>query len=983
MKHHRMKTERNIRFSTIAVTLLMIAALIGCFAVSASAATAAVRVDVGTNLDFSESNVSLTGGVYSKEYDGTNAVTGIKVTNAALAGVSEADAGKVALEVTRAYFNAVNAGEASELVIELALTGEAAGSYTVNAIKLPAQIRPKTLVWSGVATATATYRQDNVYNLLKVENLPKLTDAAGNAITGLTVSTPDAYTVSTQASKVGTYREQIKVVCAAADGVTLSNYDIPPMPVDVTVAPLVLTVAGDNAENAYSFEYGSADANNISIFGYAANGDEYPLLVVYPANYGSVGTHTISVAPANENFTVQGVTTYTVTINPKVIKVAMDNALFVKNEGGIYSLTVKALEGEMPAEVLAAITYGYTLNGEAVAAVDAYGAYTVVATLPTSNYAFQDTNGESITTLTATLTLNRAYLAVGTESAPYLIYLTAENGVDVGLQATLTIPDPATLDRKAFRGFRLHKEYTLNVSNSVGTYTVLIPIDTSLYHENCAPFTAENLYMYDAATGTMVKVAESTGFKVSVADGYFKIEGVTGDASRTFVVAPDYRTPFWISAPGIALLILLVLALIVLMFFIGVYHRRVQSEVRRALAEQAEKEANAEVADDATETENAPEEAEGEEETVEEEQTEMPEVDVDEVIEQMTEKIVEDLKSAEEGSAAEESADADAVDAVVTETLAETAQEGENTANETDADESVEAFAEIAEDVAEDVEETAEEVEEPVADVATVVSASEASDTDAKDDDDESDEDGDDENEDDEDDERSASEQKKNKKSDSIERTSFGILPAKAFVDVNADPEAYQALLERERNGEIRIVTRYRKSFLSRMAKSQGSVQDYYSELKNALLSYKGVNCRSSWSFESFNRGRTHLAKMCAKTKTLYLYLALDPAELKGSKYGIEDVSAKKKYAKVPVLIKIKGERKFKYALELIEKLCTEKLALPKTKREAVDYRIPCHSDEELVKAGIMKKMVAGVPLTKEPTDTAAATEQTTETTEA
>ncbi len=184
------------------------------------------------------------------------------------------------------------------------------------------------------------------------------------------------------------------------------------------------------------------------------------------------------------------------------------------------------------------------------------------------------------------------------------------------------------------------------------------------------------------------------------------------------------------------------------------------------------------------------------------------------------------------------------------------------------------------------------------------------------------------------------------------------------FIDIQDDPEGYAALLEKEKKGEIQIAYRYRRSYQSRLAQSQGRVQDYYSILKNALLSYKGVKGRISWNYEAFNRGRVHVAKINVKTKTLFLYLALDPAELIDTKYGIVDVSSKKKYATVPVLMKIKGERKFKYALELIAKLCGENLELPKLETEEVDYRVPYQTTEELVAAGVIKKLVASIPVT-------------------
>ncbi len=197
------------------------------------------------------------------------------------------------------------------------------------------------------------------------------------------------------------------------------------------------------------------------------------------------------------------------------------------------------------------------------------------------------------------------------------------------------------------------------------------------------------------------------------------------------------------------------------------------------------------------------------------------------------------------------------------------------------------------------------------------------------------------------------------------EDESFGFSTAGLeFFDVMEKPEEYAALQEQEKEGLIQIVTRYRRSFMSRLVQSQGDVQAYYSEIKNKLLSYKGVKGRISWGNESFNKGRTYIAKVNAKSKTLYLYLALDPATLEEGAYNFEDMSGKKKYENVPVLIKIKGPRKLKYALELIDKICQENLALPEVKNfEPTDYTVPYWTTEELVKTGLVKKMVAGMPV--------------------
>ena len=186
------------------------------------------------------------------------------------------------------------------------------------------------------------------------------------------------------------------------------------------------------------------------------------------------------------------------------------------------------------------------------------------------------------------------------------------------------------------------------------------------------------------------------------------------------------------------------------------------------------------------------------------------------------------------------------------------------------------------------------------------------------------------------------------------------------YIDAKANPEAYAELLEREKRGEVTLVYRYRKSFLAKMALAEDTVKGYYNELKNALLAYKGVKCRTSWGYEAFNKGRTKLARMDVKTKSLYLYLAIDPQSLVDTKYNFKDMSAKKKYAATPVLMKIRGERKFKHALELIEKICGEELQLKRLETEPTDYRLPLMTQDEMVEAGYVKMMVGAIPVAPE-----------------
>ena len=204
---------------------------------------------------------------------------------------------------------------------------------------------------------------------------------------------------------------------------------------------------------------------------------------------------------------------------------------------------------------------------------------------------------------------------------------------------------------------------------------------------------------------------------------------------------------------------------------------------------------------------------------------------------------------------------------------------------------------------------------------------------------------------------------------DESEETDFSVGGNLEYIDVKDEPEAYAALLARAEAGEVRLVTRYRQSYESRLIQSKDPIQDYYSGIKNALFAYKGVKSRISWTNETFRQGRNHIAKIIVKTSSLYLYLALDPEQLAGTKYesAVTVLSGRKKFETVPVLIKIKGERKYKYALEMINMVCEGKLQLlPNKKYEQTDYKRPVQTMEELVEAGLVRKLVAGEPVTAE-----------------
>ena len=168
-----------------------------------------------------------------------------------------------------------------------------------------------------------------------------------------------------------------------------------------------------------------------------------------------------------------------------------------------------------------------------------------------------------------------------------------------------------------------------------------------------------------------------------------------------------------------------------------------------------------------------------------------------------------------------------------------------------------------------------------------------------------------------------------------------------------------------ERRGDIDgevVLVRFRTSFESRYIQS-GALQDYYTAIKNALLSYKGVKARTSWNYESFNKGRVQLAKLNIKGNALLVNLALDPALYNQSKYHFTDMSDKPKFEKTPMLMKVKSDRALKYVLELIAEMM-KTLEIPEGKPQNADYHMPYETTEALASRGLVKVILpAGMKL--------------------
>ncbi len=822
---------------------------------------------------------------------------------------------------------------------------------------------------------------------------------------------------------------------ALVDGADKGNYIVPLLPVKVSITPISLgaiewtnigyhVYGSDVKNNNGIFDYLEITAKapvldadgkptdqyiNLPVSFYDASTAEFiPLMQAFEegiygnVRVGAVGRSTYIVATQAPNglyqFTAESESTknQTVTIGRRIYEVGMLGAEYLtqvdlsdpdKVKPLSYQLLVIAENGDsIPADIFAKITYAYVndATGEIVSAngVSEAGTYTVIATLPSladgmyENYAF---NQE---TVSATLIVKKNYIVAGTADEPYQAIVVGENGIKPEVDVTVKVPD--SIDRKVIYGYHIHKDYVLQILNGAGQkFSIILPIASIMAEDpNCDPLRVEDLYIYDDA-GNMAPANEKYKVTLSENGAYYIIEGFDAETAVTFIIAPGYEAPFWVTAPGIALIILIVLLVLLLLFVAGLKLRQIErsdadnkvlvidtegdvppvvpvvipdkiEDPDAVIAESVDDLAEALLPDVAPAEEEIDMDVDASDAVAEaraEIDAEIEAVDLSadreaelaaatELTENRVEELADELR--ETVPAAEDEADiSDAVSAAVAEAMAENFNES------ADAADAVEVEEEVVEEPAEEAVAEAEEEVEAVPVVAAVETENE--------DDDNDDDDNDNDNDDDEGDSFGA----------------FGSMPLN-FIDAVAEAEKYNEMLAQESRGEVQLVTRYRRSYQSRLSQSQGNVQDYYNVIKNLLLSYKGIKSRISWNYETFNVGRTPVAKFNAKTRTLYIYMSLTPEDLVDSKYTFTDVSSKKKYAAVPVLMKIKGDRKFKHAMEMLTTLCEEKLQLPKKKViEELDYKIPYMTTEELVAEGMVKKLVAAIPLTDIPEEPA------------
>ena len=155
-----------------------------------------------------------------------------------------------------------------------------------------------------------------------------------------------------------------------------------------------------------------------------------------------------------------------------------------------------------------------------------------------------------------------------------------------------------------------------------------------------------------------------------------------------------------------------------------------------------------------------------------------------------------------------------------------------------------------------------------------------------------------------------------------------------------------------------------RTKFINKMKFTSDKTKEYYSQIKNLLLSY-GTKNKVARRNEEFRKSGL-IAKISISGKSLRLHLPLDPNDeerFPTSKYHQFSLADKKQYSEVPFTLKIKSDRALKRALELIELVCLEKPLKKKRKYEETDFTKDLQIDGEAIfeKLGLLDEMTDNV----------------------
>lgn len=177
-----------------------------------------------------------------------------------------------------------------------------------------------------------------------------------------------------------------------------------------------------------------------------------------------------------------------------------------------------------------------------------------------------------------------------------------------------------------------------------------------------------------------------------------------------------------------------------------------------------------------------------------------------------------------------------------------------------------------------------------------------------------------------------------------------------APVTEEAKEEIVLAAIPIPTTDELGKTVRIKRSFECKIRQADDELKDYYTQVKNELLSYAKVKSNLSWNGDRFNFGRNTVARIGINGKTLCLYLAINPEDYSVTKYHHKSVDGVKAYEGTPMMLKVKSPMGLKKALSLVFEMM-ESLKARRIGRSQIDFKkeIEYKTDEEMLAMGLIK----------------------------
>lgn len=164
------------------------------------------------------------------------------------------------------------------------------------------------------------------------------------------------------------------------------------------------------------------------------------------------------------------------------------------------------------------------------------------------------------------------------------------------------------------------------------------------------------------------------------------------------------------------------------------------------------------------------------------------------------------------------------------------------------------------------------------------------------------------------------------------------------FTDLEESEEVDDEVLEKGDDGK-----EISDKMLLKLKMALDRVKRYYSDFRNYLTKYN-LTFRSNKSGDVYLYKNKVIIRVTVYSRALKVYLGLKPKDI-DPKYHTVNMSDKKKYDTIPVMLRVSSDRSYKYLLELVAML-VDKYKLKETGTQTnIDYvRDFLSSSQELLK---------------------------------